>query len=216
MSRVRIKICGITRAQDALAAAALGVDAVGFVFYDKSPRYIAPMKAAAIIRRLPPFVTAVGLFVNPSQNEIDDVLSHCPLDVLQLHGDETPEFCEAQPRRVIKAVAVSCGRDLKQVHRYDCPVLLDAKAPAGVYGGSGRRIDVPVLRQAKHTHPLLLAGGLNPDNIAEMLAVRQWEAVDVSSGVEIMPGVKDAAKMRRFVAAVRRACAEDSGERAST
>ncbi|MBL4760124.1 MAG: phosphoribosylanthranilate isomerase, partial [Mariprofundaceae bacterium] len=139
--RTRIKVCGITRLEDALAASALGVDAVGFVFYKKSPRYITPMKAAAIIRELPPFVSAVGLFVTPEQSFIDEVLSLCPLGVIQLHGDESPEFCQAQARRVIKAIAVSCKEDLELAKQYTCSILLDTKAPSGVYGGTGYSFD---------------------------------------------------------------------------
>jgi len=203
--RTRIKVCGITRRQDALQAAELGADAIGFVFYDRSPRYITPEKAAAILRLLPPFVSAVGLFVNPTQDEIDAALRHCPLDVLQLHGDETPGFCEAQSRRVIKAVAVSGHEDLQRVHRYDCPVLLDARAPEGVYGGTGVRFDWSLLDGFSHAWPLILAGGLDVENVKGALAVRQWFALDVSSGVEALPGVKDEGKMRAFFAAVQRA-----------
>lgn len=201
--RTRIKVCGITRRQDALLAAELGADAVGFVFYDRSPRYIAPEKAAAILRALPPFVSAVGLFVNPSQDDIDAVLAHCPLDVLQLHGDETPGFCEAQGRRVLKAVPVSGPGDLERAHRFDCPVLLDARAPEGVYGGTGTRFDWNLLDGFAHAWPLVLAGGLDADNVGEALAVRQWFALDVSSGVEALPGVKDEGRMRAFFDAVR-------------
>jgi len=201
--RVRIKVCGITRIEDALLAANLGADAVGFVFYDKSPRFIPPMKAAAIIRELPPFVSAVGLFVNPEQSDVDDALKHCPLDVLQLHGDETPEFCEAQTHRIIKAVPVHEKADLNMAHAYHCPVLLDAKAPNGVYGGTGETFDWALLEGFEHAHPLILAGGLNAENVASALGVRQWDALDVSSGVESMPGVKDAAKLRQFMDVVR-------------
>jgi len=201
LRRVRIKVCGITRMEDALLAASLGADAIGFVFYDKSPRFIPPVKAAAIIRVMPPFVSAVGLFVNSGQNDIDDALKHCPLDVLQLHGDETPEFCEAQARRVIKAVPVHSKVDLKVVHAYNCPVLLDARAPAGVYGGTGETFDWELLVDFEHEHPLILAGGLNVANVRQALSIRQWEALDVSSGVESMPGVKDAEKLRRFMVA---------------
>ncbi|HXH64835.1 MAG TPA: phosphoribosylanthranilate isomerase [Mariprofundaceae bacterium] len=203
--RTRIKVCGITRRQDALLAAELGADAVGFVFYDKSPRYLAPEKAAAIVRALPPFVSAVGLFVNPTQDQIDAALTHCPLDVLQLHGDESPEFCEAQHRRVVKAVPVSGPADLKRAHRFDCPVLLDARAPDGVYGGTGIRFDWGLLDGFAHAWPLVLAGGLDAQNVAAALAVRQWFALDVSSGVEALPGIKDEGKMRAFFAAVHKA-----------
>ncbi|MDQ6953173.1 MAG: phosphoribosylanthranilate isomerase [Mariprofundaceae bacterium] len=197
--RTRIKICGITRLEDALTASALGVDAVGFVFYKNSPRYIEPMKAAAIIRKLPPFVSAVGLFVNPSQQEIDEVLSYCPLGVIQLHGDESPEFCQAQSRRVIKAIAVHSPDDLTRAKQYDCPVLLDAKAPKGVFGGTGHSFDWSLLSNFTHDYPLMLAGGLNIDNIESALSHRQWFALDVSSGVEISPGIKNQAKMKTLI-----------------
>lgn len=203
--RTRIKICGITRLEDALEASRLGVDAVGFVFYDKSPRYIDPQKAAAIIRQLPPFVSAVGLFVNPSQDYIAEVLQTVPLGVIQLHGDESPDFCSAQRRRVMKAVPVSHAQDLKQTARFNCPVLLDAKAPAGVYGGTGISFDWSLLKDFEHDFPLTLAGGLSVENIEEAMAIRQWFALDVSSGVESSPGIKDAEKMRAFVGAVNKA-----------
>ncbi len=209
--RTRIKICGITRLEDALAASALGVDAVGFVFYKKSPRYIEPMKAAAIIRQLPPFVSAVGLFVNPTQQEIDEVLASCPLGVVQLHGDESPEFCQAQARRVLKAVPVATAEDLAKAKQYSCPVLLDAKAPRGVYGGTGTSFDWSLLHGFEHDYPLILAGGLDKDNVQQALACRSWFAIDVSSGVEIAPGIKDAAKMQALVACVQSGC-EVGGE----
>lgn len=208
--RTRIKVCGITRLEDALAASALGVDAVGFVFYQKSPRYIEPAKAAAIIRQLPPFVSAVGLFVNPTQAFIAEVLQSVPLGVIQLHGDETPEFCQAQRRRVLKALPVSSPEDLKRAAAYDCPLLLDAKAPAGIYGGTGHVFDWSLLDGFEHPFPLTLAGGLNVDNVSEALAVRQWFALDVSSGIEQSPGIKDAEKMRAFVAAVNHHQAKES------
>ncbi len=203
--RTRIKICGITSLEDALEASRLGVDAVGFVFYNKSPRYIDPQKAASIIRQLPPFVSAVGLFVNPTQEYIAEVLQSVPLGVIQLHGDESPDFCSAQRRRVMKAVPVSDADDLKQAARFNCPVLLDAKAPAGVYGGTGKSFDWSLLKDFEHEFPLTLAGGLSVDNVEAAMAIRQWFALDVSSGVESSPGIKDAEKMRAFVAAVNRA-----------
>ncbi len=200
--RTRIKICGITRLEDALEASRLGVDAVGFVFYEKSPRYIEAQKAAAIIRQLPPFVSAVGLFVNPTQSYIAEILQTVPLGVIQLHGDETPDFCEAQRRRVLKAIPVSGSDDLKRATGFNCPLLLDAKAPTGVYGGTGTSFDWSLLHDFKHDYPLTLAGGLNVDNVHEALSVRQWFALDVSSGIELSPGIKDAEKMRAFVNAV--------------
>ncbi len=201
-TRTRIKVCGITCLEDALTASALGVDAVGFVFYDKSPRYIEPAKAAAIIRQLPPFVSAVGLFVNPSQDDIAQILQSVPLGVIQLHGDETPEFCAAQRRRVLKAIHISDMDDLKRAEAYNCPLLLDAKAPSGVYGGAGQTFDWSLLKHFSHAYPVSLAGGLNVNNVAEAMAVRSWFALDVSSGVEQSPGIKQAEKMRAFVNAV--------------
>lgn len=198
----RIKVCGITRLEDALTASRLGVDAVGFVFYPKSPRFIAPDKAATIIRQLPPFVSAVGLFVNPTEDDIAEVLQTVPLGVIQLHGDESPEFCQAQRRRVIKAIAVDSKEDLKKAGKYECPLLLDAKAPQGVYGGTGNSFDWSLMEGFEHPHPLILAGGLNSDNIEAALSHRQWFAVDVSSGVEVSPGIKDDTKLCDFVGRV--------------
>ena len=200
---VRIKICGITRLEDAITASVLGVDALGFVFYDKSPRYIHPADAAVIIRQLPDTVAAVGLFVNPMQQQIDEVLADCPVDIIQLHGHESAEFCLAQTRPVMKAVAVSRPDDLQRAASFSCPVLLDAKAPAGVFGGTGKSFDWSLLQGFTHNFPLILAGGLNAENVAQALAVRQWFAVDVSSGVEMSPGLKDAGKIQAFVTAVR-------------
>ncbi|MDQ6988202.1 MAG: phosphoribosylanthranilate isomerase [Mariprofundaceae bacterium] len=198
--RVRIKICGITRVADALLAAELGADAVGFVFYEKSPRFISPLASADIIRQLPPLVSAVGLFVNATQQEIDATLAVCPLDVLQLHGDETAAFCAVQTRRVIKAVAIRQAADVDAIAAYDCPVLLDAKAPSGVYGGAGKVFDWSLVANLQHRHPLLLAGGLHAENVAAALAVRHWHALDVSSGVESAAGIKDADKLRQLMA----------------
>ena len=204
MTVPRVKVCGITSIEDALAAVACGVDALGFVFYAKSPRAVSTEQAAAIIRRLPPFVTTVGLFVNADRATIEATIATCGLDVIQLHGDETPEFCQAQRRRVLKALPVSCPEDLKRAAAYNCPLLLDAKAPAGVYGGTGQSFDWSLLDGFEHPFPLTLAGGLNVDNVADALAVRQWFALDVSSGVEISPGIKDAEKMRIFIDAVNK------------
>ncbi|MDQ6992065.1 MAG: phosphoribosylanthranilate isomerase [Mariprofundus sp.] len=203
VTRTRLKICGITRLSDALRASDLGADALGFVFYKQSPRYIEPVKAAAIIRELPPFVSAVGLFVNPSQQEIDTTIACCPIDVIQLHGDETVAFCSAQARRVIKAIAISTADDLKRASAFQCSILLDAKAPAGVYGGTGNCFDWSLLQTYKHPYPLTLAGGLSSDNVANALTIRQWFALDVSSGVEASPGIKDFDKMQTFIAALR-------------
>jgi len=142
------------------------------------------------------------LFVNPTQSYIAEILQTVPLGVIQLHGDETPDFCEAQRRRVLKAIPVSGSDDLKRATGFNCPLLLDAKAPTGIYGGTGTSFDWSLLHDFKHDYPLTLAGGLNVDNVHEALSVRQWFALDVSSGIELSPGIKDAEKMRAFVNAV--------------
>ncbi|NGZ06868.1 MAG: phosphoribosylanthranilate isomerase [Magnetococcales bacterium] len=203
----RVKICGITSLEDALAAVAAGADALGFVFYDRSKRYIAPQEAAKILDGLPPFITVTGLFVNAPRDEIRAAAAVCRLDVIQLHGDEAPGECRGLPGRVIKAIRVGCREDLKGVERFPVAgLLVDAKV-TGHYGGSGHLFDWSVLTDFNPRVPLILAGGLTPDNVSE--AVRQIRpyAVDVSSGVERTPGVKDPNKMYQFVRRVHLACA---------
>ena len=196
--RTRIKICGITSIEDASAAVAAGADALGFVFYEQSPRFVSIVKAEKIIRDLPPFVSVVGLFVNAEQNYIDEVVQKCGLDVIQLHGDESPVTCMRQHKPVIKAVAVQGKEDLEKIASYNCTVLLDAKAPLGVHGGTGTSFDWSLLKGLQTKRSLILAGGLKPKNIEEALGLEHWYAVDVSSGVELEKGVKDHAKMKHF------------------
>ena len=192
----RLKICGITRLEDALLASECGADAIGFVFYDKSPRYIRPENAEKIIQALPPFLTIVGLFVNPTQKDIDDILAVCSLDVIQLHGDEPADFCASQKRRVIKALPVSEPKDLMRIIAYDCTVLLDAKAPLGVYGGTGNSFDWGMLSGVTHDFPLILAGGIDLNNVIQAKRIQGFYALDVSSGVEFAKGIKDKQKMK--------------------
>lgn len=206
--RTRIKICGITRSDDAWAAVRAGADAIGLVFYSRSPRYIDPEQAAAIAVGLPPFLSVVGLFVNATREEILHTAARCRLDHLQLHGDEPPGACRDLPGRVIKAVRVAETRDLAGLERYPVDgLLLDARS-AGRYGGTGQRFDWSILDGYHPPRPLLLAGGLDPGNVAA--AVRQVRpfAVDVSSGVESAPGIKDADRIARFVQQVRLADAD--------
>lgn len=191
-------MCGITNAEDALAASALGVDALGFVFYKPSPRYICPEDAAIIIQSLPPFVSAVGLFVNPTQSEIDNADEVCRLDMIQLHGDEDPDFCAGQTIKVMKAIAIDRISDIAAIQNFECTVLLDAKAPQGVYGGTGQSFDWSLLHDLQHDYPLILAGGLNASNVGRALRERSWYGVDVSSGIETAPGVKSPEKMQSF------------------
>lgn len=201
----RVKVCGITREEDLLAAATAGADAVGFVFHPKSPRYVTPERAAALARVAPPFVTLVGLFVNAGADVIRRVMAVCPLDLVQLHGDETIEHCrELQPLRVIKAVRVASAVDLAGLERYPVSgLLLDAKVGDGRYGGTGQAFDWEVLAGWQAPCPVILAGGLHPGNVAAAICRVRPHAVDVSSGVESVPGIKDAVGIRAFMAAVR-------------
>ncbi|QXH48464.1 phosphoribosylanthranilate isomerase [Pseudomonas xanthosomatis] len=206
MSYVRSKICGITRIEDALAAAEAGADAIGFVFYAKSPRAVDVRQARAIIAELPPFVTTVGLFVNASRCELNEILEVVPLDLLQFHGDETPADCEGFHRPWIKALRVRPGDDLEAACREYAGargILLDTFVP-GVPGGTGEAFDWSLV-PAKLSKPIILAGGLSADNVAQAIRQVRPFAVDVSGGVEQAKGIKDAAKIEAFMQAVRQA-----------
>jgi phosphoribosylanthranilate isomerase len=198
---VRVKICGITRLQDMHAACEAGADALGFVFYEKSPRHVSVEAAAELIRALPPFVQSVGLFVNAEPAFVERVLEAVPLDLLQFHGDETPADCVRYGRPYIKAVRVTADTDLlKCAADFDTArgLLLDAYVP-GVPGGTGESFDWSLI-PARMPKPVVLSGGLTPANVAE--AVRQvhpW-AVDVSSGVESEKGIKDPFHVAQFIA----------------
>ena len=209
---VKIKICGITNVEDALYAVGLGVDALGFVFYPKSPRYIQPQEAAKIIAQLPSFTSTVGLFVNETQVSVDETLAACPLDVLQFHGQESAAFCAQQSRRVIKALAVRQRDDIKHLADYACDILLDAPAPQGIHGGTGETFDWHLLSELQTSQALILAGGLKPDNVKEAVQIRKWYALDVSSGVELKKGIKSKEKMTAFIHAVHRSCRQERYE----
>lgn len=206
MPAVRSKICGITRVEDALAAAQAGADAIGLVFYAKSPRAVNVQQAREIIAALPPFVTTVGLFVNVSRCELAEILEAVPLDLLQFHGDETPQDCEGYNRPWIKALRVRPGDDLEaECKRYAgaSGILLDTYV-AGLPGGTGEAFDWTLV--PRHlSKPIILAGGLSPDNVAAAIAQVQPYAVDVSGGVEQAKGIKDPARIDAFLDAVRRA-----------
>ncbi len=201
--RTRVKICGITREADLQAAVRAGADAVGLVFYPRSPRHVTPDRAARLTALLPPFVSAVGLFVNSDRAFIERTVARCRLDVIQLHGDETPEMCQGLPRPVLKAMRVAGARDLEGLDRYPVQgLLLDAKR-IGHYGGTGHRFDWSLLEGFRSPRPLLLAGGLNGDNVAEAIQRVRPHAVDVSSGVESAPGIKDEGRIDHFMQRVR-------------
>lgn len=202
---VRIKICGITKIEDALAAVAAGADALGFVFFEKSPRYISPEQAAGIIRQLPPFVQTVGLFVNEQLADVNRTADQCGLDLVQLHGEETPEFCRGVNRRVVKAFRVKDSTSLDQIDSYDVAAsLLDAWSPLA-HGGTGDTFNWEIAAAAAASRCIVLAGGLTPENVSEAVKIVRPYAVDVSSGVESGPGRKDPEKMQRFIRNARSA-----------
>ena len=201
-----VKICGITRLEDALTAARCGAHAIGFVFHRPSPRYVPPEKAGAIIRALPPFVTTVALFVDAQPQQVREALSQAPANLLQFHGAETPEYCRQFDLPYMKAVRVRAGVDLLQYasdYQDAKALLLDAFVD-GVHGGTGATFDWSLIPQGMAL-PVVLSGGLNSANVAEAIRkVRPW-AVDVSSGVEVGKGIKDAEKIAAFISGVRNA-----------
>lgn len=202
--RVRIKYCGITNVEDALAAIDLGVDALGFVFHPPSPRYVQPERVRAIIAELPPLVCKVGLFVNHEPHAVREIVAMTGIDLVQYHGDETPAACAAAPRAWIKAVRVRAETDLVACAREytGAAALLVDSWDAQVYGGSGRTFDWSLLPDA-FARPLILAGGLTPANVADAIRRVRPYAVDVSGGIEASKGRKDREKMHRFVTEVR-------------
>jgi phosphoribosylanthranilate isomerase len=205
MPRTRIKICGLTRPEDVRAAVESGVDAIGFVCYPASPRAVSFEQAAELAALLPPFVTAVGLFVNPEPSFVAEALAKVPLQLLQFHGDETDADCARHSRPWIKAARMRPGVDLLEfssLHPGARGILVDAFVDG--YGGGGKTFDWSLI-PAEFGRPLILSGGLDPDNVVEAVRhVRPW-AVDVSSGVESAKGIKDAATIAAFVAGVRHA-----------
>ncbi|WP_172145720.1 MULTISPECIES: phosphoribosylanthranilate isomerase [Pseudomonas] len=204
MSVVRSKICGITRVEDALAAVDAGADAIGLVFYAKSPRAVTVQQAQAILAALPPFVTTVGLFVDCQRSELNAILDAVPLDLLQFHGDESPAACEGFRRPYIKALRVKPGDDIAArigLYGSAAGVLLDTFVP-GVPGGTGEAFDWSLVPQGLSV-PIILAGGLTPENVRAAIEQVRPYAVDVSGGVEASKGLKDSDKIHAFVRAVR-------------
>jgi phosphoribosylanthranilate isomerase len=209
-ARVFIKICGITSCEDAALAVGAGADAIGLVFWPRSPRRVDLAAARRIAASLPPFVVRVGVFVNAARDELARASDEVGLDVLQLHGDEPPESVEGLPRRVLKALRVGDGFEPATALRYEGRVggiLLDAGTPQAP-GGTGRSFDWSLARGVREgARFLVLAGGLRADNVASAIAAVRPDGVDVSSGVESVPGRKDAQRLRAFVAAARGAAA---------
>jgi phosphoribosylanthranilate isomerase len=201
--RTRVKICGITRAEDALAAVAHGCDAIGLVFYEPSPRYVTPANAAAIAAKLPPFVSAVGLFVDAQPDYVRSVLAQAPLDLLQFHGDESPEYCRQFGKPYLKAVRVSPETNLLQYAAAfpDAKALLLDTYQQGVPGGTGKTFDWSLIPPL-FPKAIILAGGLDAGNVGEAIRRTTPYAVDVSGGVESEKGIKDADKIAAFMRGV--------------
>jgi phosphoribosylanthranilate isomerase len=199
-----VKICGITNAADALAAAGSGADALGLMFYEGSPRHVTVKTAAEIARQLPPFVIKVGVFVNAPEDAVLRAIGECGLNIVQFHGDETPEYCGLFPVMTIKAFRVRDAGSLKALADYQTDaLLLDAHTPDKL-GGTGATFNWDLAIEAqKLGRPIFLAGGLTPENVAEAVRRVRPYAVDVSSGVEESPGKKDHRKLAAFIKAAK-------------
>jgi len=198
-----VKICGNTSLDDALACVDAGADAIGFNFWQESKRHIPVDRAAAIAKRVPPNVRTVGVFVNPSESDVDRAFASGAIDLAQLHGDETPDFCRRFSGRYIKALRLRDAASLERMAEYACDfVLVDADTPG--YGGSGQRADTTLAAEAAKLRRVILAGGLTAENVAEAVATVHPYGVDVAGGVEREPGVKDWIKVAAFVQAAKR------------
>ena len=202
-TRTRVKFCGITRPQDALHAASIGVDAIGLVFYDKSPRSVSIEQALEIVRVLPPFITRVGLFVNAEQSVVKYTAEQVGIDLLQFHGNETAEACSGNGRPFIKAIRMRKGLDLQTIfkqYQHASGLLLDSYTK-GLYGGTGEQFDWSMIPETRKL-PIILAGGLGPDNVDTAIKMVRPYAVDVSGGIESAKGIKDVEKMNAFMRGV--------------
>ncbi len=206
-SVVKVKVCGITNLEDAQAAVEAGADALGFVCYRKSPRFVAAEVIRAIVSELPPFVLPVGVFVNEEQKVVRDLLDRCGLVLAQLHGDETAAYCESLGRPVLKAIRLQSRSGFLALAEFKGRALVrgflvDAFSDAA-YGGTGHRVDWNLAAEASQLGRVILAGGLTPENVGEAIKIVRPYGVDVSSGVEANPGRKDHAKVRAFIKAAK-------------
>ena len=203
---MQVKICGITRTDDAMVAVEAGADAIGLIFFTGSKRFVNPDTAADIISNVAPYTSIVGLFVNADAEYVQTVLNHCALSQLQFHGDESPEFCSSFDRPYVKSVPVSSTVNMSEIvaaHRNARAYLFDTQVP-GEHGGTGKTFDWRLMPQKNIGHRVL-AGGLDAENVAEAIRIAGPDAVDVSSGVEVSPGKKDHDKLYRFIRAAKRA-----------
>lgn len=196
----KVKICGITNLEDALIACEYGADALGFIFYKKSPRFIDPEQAKEIVKGLPPFITTVGVFVDEELYKINEIVEKIGLNVVQLHGNESPEFCKGIERKVIKAVRIGKGQMVKiPLQKYSVSAYLLDTYQEGIPGGTGETFNWEIAKEAKRFGKIILAGGLTPQNVAEAVRIVMPYGVDVSSGVEEVPGKKDSKKIKDFI-----------------
>ncbi len=200
---MKIKVCGITNIEDAQKVVYYGAYAIGFIFYKKSPRYVSPSKVRKIIEAIGPFVTPVGVFVDAKENAIKDICRFTHIRTIQLHGDETPTLCTRFPGcKVIKAFRVNEEFDLKAVKKYKADAYLFDSYSEEAKGGTGRSFSWEIIKTAKFDRPVILSGGLNADNVEEGIKYLNPYAVDVSSGLEKSPGIKEPKKIRAFFGAV--------------
>ncbi|MEN6318881.1 MAG: phosphoribosylanthranilate isomerase [Syntrophaceae bacterium] len=197
---MEIKICGITNLDDALNAYAFGADAIGFIFYQKSPRYVTPEAARHITDNLPRNIARVGVFVNHDITAVRDIYGFCGLDLIQLHGDESPEYCHQFPESVlIKAFSPKSDEELNDIIKFPVKAFLIDSRTADLYGGTGKKSNWELASKMMTIRPLILSGGLNPDNILEATETVVPHAVDVNSGVEASPRCKDPHKMKEVI-----------------
>jgi phosphoribosylanthranilate isomerase len=201
--RTRVKICGITNLDDAMTAVECGADAIGFVFWVNSPRFIEPQKAKRIVSKIPPFVTTVGVFVNEPVEGINRLIQSVGFGCVQLHGEETPGACMGLNAKVIKAVRVSGEKDLEGLDSYHVSAFILDTFRKDVQGGTGETFDWDIAVKAKKLGAVILSGGLTPENVVDAIRHVRPYGVDVSSGVEKNPGEKDPEKVRKFIELVR-------------
>ncbi|MGA2330936.1 MAG: phosphoribosylanthranilate isomerase [Syntrophales bacterium] len=203
---MEIKICGITNMEDAVMAFAYGADALGFIFYEKSPRYVSPETVMRVIRNLPDDISKVGVFVNHDIHAVREIYDFCGLDLIQLHGDESPAYCREFPQSIlIKAISPRSVEDLGIVKQYGVKAIMIDARESGLYGGTGNKSNWELAAKLKEMHPLVLSGGLNPGNILSAIRTVSPHAVDVNSGVELSPGEKDPKKVQSIIETVRTA-----------
>lgn len=191
----KVKICGMTNREDAIFSASAGADMLGFIFYDKSPRYIEPSAAATIIGELPPYVTPVGVFVNETRTAIERIINETGIRALQLSGEETPQDCQGYSVKIVKAFRIRQHQEIDKLKRYTVSAFMLDGAPEGKYGGSGTLPDFSIALEMKELKPLFLAGGINPENVVRVVQSVGPYALDVNSGVEETPGKKDHKKV---------------------